>query len=566
MTKMEQIFINELKGNFNLRRPKSTKPTPIYYVVYMDGIQHYFATGVKVYPSQWDKKKQIAVVSNTQSKLDNHNNGIVNSKLNLFTQHLSDYKSYLCNNPQDLCRAGELLNKYMNKSMKNKNININGTDILLSALEYYYKYIAKQPISPNTRRQSEYNLGHYIEYIKEQGIPDDVKILTQEALNNYKKYLIDYSKTVENGKRGGGTDSINHKCQIVALLINKVICCENDFLKYKVSPVNYNVVKESREQKEKCRFALTEEEVQAIKDCSGLTLREEIYRDIFVLQIESGQRASDLIRLLKLQFTKETIKDKTYYIIKTKKEKTNAHPIETPFIKYFFEKYKDGYGDVNLKAIENNGSTYNRNIRRIAKKAGLNRIVSYKDSRGNECESMIHEVLCSHDSRHTFSTIMLKRGYDAKTISKMTGHKNEKMINTVYGHKDSSDIIEELYNAQQRVEGRRVTKIESTKKEDKTSDPLFKNHLNEELVKDIYKMIKTNKRVLIKELPDINRITFDEEVICLYIQQYKEHFISNRPLTLKRMVEIENMLNVINRRFGCRLTIKPIIDYTRTLV
>ena len=79
-------------------------------------------------------------------------------------------------------------------------------------------------------------------------------------------------------------------------------------------------------------------------------------------------------------------------------------------------------------------------------------------------------------------------------------------------------------------------------------------------------MIKTNKRVLIKELPDINRITFDEEVIRLYIQQYKEHFISNRPLTLKRMVEIDNMLNVINRRFGCRLTIKPIIDYTRTLV
>ena len=75
---MEQIFIKELKGNFNLRRPKSTKPTPIYYVVYMDGIQHYFATGVKVYPSQWDKKKQIAVVSNTQSKLDNLNNGIVN--------------------------------------------------------------------------------------------------------------------------------------------------------------------------------------------------------------------------------------------------------------------------------------------------------------------------------------------------------------------------------------------------------------------------------------------------------------------------------------------------------
>ena len=521
MTKMEQIFIKELKGNFNLRRPKSTKPTPIYYVVYMDGIQHYFATGVKVYPSQWDKKKQIAVVSNTQSKLDNQNNGIVNSKLNLFTQHLLDYKTYLCNNPQDLCRAGELLNILFNKN-KIMTHNKKGTDILVEALEYYYDYIAKKPISPNTKRQSEYNLGHYLEYIKEQGISDDIKILTQEALNNYKKYLQDNSKNLENGKRGGGIDSINHKCQILALLINKVICCENDYLQYKVSPVKYNVIKESREQKEKCRFALTEEEVIAIKGCCGLTHREEIYRDIFVLQIESGQRASDLIRLLKHQFTKET--------------------------------------------KEENGFTYNRNIRKIAMKAGLNREVCYKDSRGNEHTKMIHEVLCSHDARHTFATLKLKNGYDAKIISKMTGHKDEKMVNTIYGHKDNSDIAGELFAAKQRMEGKSVTQSKPRKKEDSFLEPLFRNHLNEDLIKNTYKMIKTNKRVLIKELPDINRITFDNEGIKKYIQQKKEIILNNRPLILKRMVEIDNMLNVINRRFGCRLTIKPVIDLTRTLV
>ena len=79
-------------------------------------------------------------------------------------------------------------------------------------------------------------------------------------------------------------------------------------------------------------------------------------------------------------------------------------------------------------------------------------------------------------------------------------------------------------------------------------------------------MIKTNKRVLIKELPDINKITFDDEVISQHIQQHKEDILRNRPLILKRMVEIDNMLNVINRRFGCGLTIKPVIDLTRTLV
>ena len=563
---MEQIFIKELKGNFNLRRPRSTRPTPIYYVVYMDGMQHYFATGVKVYPSQWDKKKQIAVVSNTQSKLDNQNNGIVNSKLNLFTQHLSDYKSYLCNNPQDLCKAGEILNKYFNKKTMEKNsCNIKGTEILANALEYYYKYIAKKPISPNTVRQSEYNLGHYLDYIKEQGISNDVNILTQEALNNYKKYLLDNSKNIEKGKRGGGIDSINHKCQIVALLINKVICCENEFLDYKVTPIKYNVVKENREQKEKCRFALTEEEVLAIKNCSKLTPKEEIYRDIFVLQIESGQRASDLIRLLKHQFTKGSDKRGNYYALKTKKEKTPALVIETPYIQQFFEKYKDGYGDINLRAIENNGSTYNRNIRRIAEKAGLNRDITYRDPRGNEQTRKVFEVLCSHDARHTFATLKLKDGYDAKIISKMTGHKDEKMINTVYGHKDDADVAEELFKAKERIEEKCIIKIGSTKKEDSILDQLFTNLLNEGLIKDIYKMIKTNKRVLIQELPDINRITFDNNTIHLYIQQYKEHFIRNRPLTLKRMVEIDNMLNVINRRFGYRFTIISYIKLVQAL-
>ena len=327
----------------------------------------------------------------------------------------------------------------------------------------------------------------------------------------------------------------------------------------------YNVIKESRVQKEKCRFALTEEEVIAIKGCSGLTHREEIYRDIFVLQLESGQRASDLIRLLKLQFTKETKADTTYYILKTKKEKTTAYIEETPFIKYFFEKYKDGYEDISLKTMEENGFTYNRNIRKIAKKAGLNREVNYKDSRGNEYTKMIHEVLCSHDARHTFATLKLKDGYDPKTVSKMTGHKDEKMVNTVYGHKDNSDIAGELFAAKQRLEGKHVTQLKPKKNDDSLLESLFLNHLNENPIKNIYKMIKTNKRVLIKELPDINEITFDDEVICQLIQQHKEDILRNRPLILKRMVEIDNMLNVINRRFGCRLTTKPIIDLTRAL-
>ena len=54
----KQTFIQEMSCNFNLREPKAHKPTNIYFVVCIEGKQIKFSTGVKVYPEQWNKKKQ----------------------------------------------------------------------------------------------------------------------------------------------------------------------------------------------------------------------------------------------------------------------------------------------------------------------------------------------------------------------------------------------------------------------------------------------------------------------------------------------------------------------------
>ncbi|MDQ6236092.1 site-specific integrase, partial [Bacteroides ovatus] len=52
-----QIFFNEVKASFNLRKPKSDKPTNIYLVCRIDKKQVKLSTGVKVYPDQWNTKK-----------------------------------------------------------------------------------------------------------------------------------------------------------------------------------------------------------------------------------------------------------------------------------------------------------------------------------------------------------------------------------------------------------------------------------------------------------------------------------------------------------------------------
>ena len=74
-----QIFFYEVQAKFNLREPKSNKPTNIYLVCRIDRKQIRLSTGVKVYPEHWNVKKQEAYISCRLSELDNLNNTIVNT-------------------------------------------------------------------------------------------------------------------------------------------------------------------------------------------------------------------------------------------------------------------------------------------------------------------------------------------------------------------------------------------------------------------------------------------------------------------------------------------------------
>ena len=94
----KQQFIQELTLNFNLRQPKSDKPTSIFAVVYIKGKQYRFSTGVKVYPHQWNKKKQEAYISLQLTELDNYNNGICNETLTKFKENFTLFRHEVCTN------------------------------------------------------------------------------------------------------------------------------------------------------------------------------------------------------------------------------------------------------------------------------------------------------------------------------------------------------------------------------------------------------------------------------------------------------------------------------------
>ena len=67
------LFINEIKGHFNLRQPNEDKPTSIYFVVVLEGKQYKLSTGVKIYPKFWSYEKQKAIIKHRAKALEYRN-------------------------------------------------------------------------------------------------------------------------------------------------------------------------------------------------------------------------------------------------------------------------------------------------------------------------------------------------------------------------------------------------------------------------------------------------------------------------------------------------------------
>ena len=108
-----QVFFSEVRAYFNLRKPKGNKPTNIYLVVRIGNVQKKYATGVKVYPTQWNTIKQEAILNHRLTALDLYNNVIVNNRLDELRLRFLDFKYYICNNPKLLDKAHIIMKEYL---------------------------------------------------------------------------------------------------------------------------------------------------------------------------------------------------------------------------------------------------------------------------------------------------------------------------------------------------------------------------------------------------------------------------------------------------------------------
>lgn len=427
-------FNQLISVNFNLRKPKSTSPTPLYMVVYYvddkgKSIQAKIPTGKKVNPSLWDSKRQQPIMVNKGIDLTNKQ-----------LQQQAELTAFLSN-----CRILALSQNFSNFDELKQNINLT-TDNDMSPVTQQFKAATRTAKatkmieevltmweqqgskSKNTINTYRTDYKKWCKWLTTTNQTDSAKALSQVAFNSFKDWMIAQDESAQN---------VNTKCRTIARITKELV--NGKGAKYGIKEVTFKNLP-TISKKVKCE--LLEGEIQALKDTKTISEREEFYKNVFLLQLATGQRISDTYTIIKGEY--DVLKDgngNDFIIIKTKKGKkgTNVKKSYIPVNEEVKTLLQVLQGSELIPATDKTlTGEINTEIKEIARRAGLTRIT--------ENGKPLYEEISSHYARHTVTTQLARRGLTSEQIALQLGNSKE-MVERVYKHETDSDIIAKLQPA-----------------------------------------------------------------------------------------------------------------------
>lgn len=393
---MENQLFLDFELRFNLRQTKLNKPTIIYAVFMWKGVQYKVNTSVKVYPVHWDNKSQSATVSNRLSKLNNHNNRIVNKRISDIITSITNKKYYLCQNLEvDVIQE---IKNCINSKIKNR---MNKKKVLKIS-DFLENMAYSKP--EKSLEQYLFNVKMFKKYLDNNSIEDNITLLNGDLLNDYQQSLINEKKSIRTIR--------SYVANIQTLIKrNKDRNCKID-----LSTLEILEDKRTTEQKKSKQVPLTENQLLDIYHLTGLSEKEEEARDLFICQSLLGQRISDMPKIFKGNYT-TNLHDEGLETISFNVEKTDeeATLYLFPIAKEIIHKYRNmQFKHYNLfekdeKKVTNAERTINADIKKVCKKAGLTAEVNYTVQIGDKVKSerkQLYELMHTHIARHTFITLM----------------------------------------------------------------------------------------------------------------------------------------------------------------
>lgn len=562
---MEERFFREQKFNinFNLRYVRSQTPTAIYAVVYMDGKQFKYATHNKVYPHQWDNKKQECRVSSLYTMIDNENNLKANCKIWRMKEVFQRFLLYICSHP-DIDKYEELKLCFSSiedeEDINNKNRIKDMGKQKENALLWLEQQISKEYDIPQNHDQNGKlkGTGHtYLSQIKK--IKEYVSTLdtgyigwddiTSKFIQGYYNYLINKEK--DKGKDKGKKNKVKTSNRYIDTFIqrlNKYAVPEGKMKKSDVQNLTYKKIKS---QEEDYHIALRESEIALLRKFRSKTNEDIIIRDMILLCCTTGQRFSDYPKVL----SSAKIENGRMYIdlIQEKRSKSVKVPILFELAQEIILKYKD-----KIPSVDNN--KMNNRIKQIAKEVGITSLETIAEQRGNDpkpVEKKVErwELITTHTGRRSFASILKLREWDDRKIAEYGGWKDTEMVEHYcklnameYDIFNSTPEDERLKLIEGVTNESKQPSVINTKSLDGLLQYLFKekdlldlkmlhhNHV------DILPLDKTNE--VRKYLEDISRAD-------RYKQAVLDFFNSNPQEMKTRLIEILDSIALLDSSHDC---------------
>ena len=381
------------------------------------------------------KKRQEVYISVRLSEIDNINNTIVNKKITKLKEYFIEFKHYLCMHPDEIGESMKLLKQHIYKDRMKKELQKPATFIMKQIIE-------AKTCAESSKKQYRSNIDKFERFLKENEIPNTWESMNLDTINRYQKQIIK-----ENPLHPHNTLRNIIKGTIFNLL---GIADKRLDIPFKWSDSNLNSFefvkdKSNKELADNKKVSLTEEQLNKFYKhiITGTERQIKKYteiRDLFILQCLVGQRIGDMQKF----FNGDNEMDEEAGTISIIQQKTKARAIIPllPLAKEIISKYENK----ELLYYKERKSIVNEALKEVAEQAGLDEPITYEEN-GIKQTQPLYKLLHTHTARHTFITILCRKGIPKETVIIATGHEDTKMIDKVYSHLNSKDKAKKVSNA-----------------------------------------------------------------------------------------------------------------------
>lgn len=294
------------------------------------------------------------------------------------------------------------------------------------------QYAENHPMEKESIRHHEHNvrkLQHFERFQREimrrRGYTMRLDAITADDLREFHKYLVNEAGYYEHYPQI--FDDIEERFKprqltenSINTIFRRIRTVVNWCLKHNITTNDPFATFEMPKVLDSPPFYLTLEERDKVyyADLSNETPSTQVYRDIFMFHCLIGCRVGDLEKM-----TRANIVDGAVEYIAEKTKNHQPRTIRVPLndkAKTILAKYADLETRLLPKINQN---IYNRQIKKILKLLGIDRMVTVIDNKTREpIQKPICDIATSHTARKTFIGNLYKKVKDPNLVASLSGH------------------------------------------------------------------------------------------------------------------------------------------------